>query len=102
MTFYWQRPLCLILIGMIVKYFLLSKCVKFFYTHRGIEAVALDYIRRDNFGPIISKGIHWVLIAISFTTLGGLYYFIYNDIGIANAIQNIWSIKHVETENTLM
>lgn len=60
---------------------------------RGLEAVVVDYIRPILFGHTIPKIAHGLLILLSATTLGGLFYFIYHDIGIANSIRKIWAIK---------
>lgn len=61
--------------------------------HWGLEACVTDYVRPVIFGEFIPKASHVLLLAISATTLGGLLYFIYTDIGIANAIRKLWAIK---------
>lgn len=61
--------------------------------HWGLEACVTDYIRPVIFGEAIPKISHGLLILVSATTLGGLLYFIYTDIGIANAIRKLWAIK---------
>lgn len=60
---------------------------------RGMEAVLLDYVRADNFGQTITKSLHWILLAITGATLSGLFYFIYNDIGLTKSIRKIWMLK---------
>lgn len=61
--------------------------------HWGLEACVTDYIRPVIFGELVAKSGHVLLLIISATTLGGLLYFIYTDIGIANAIRKLWAIK---------
>jgi len=38
------------------------------------------------------------LIVISVATLGGLFYFIQNDVGLANGIKRFWAIKGKDAE----
>lgn len=61
--------------------------------YRGIEAVVVDYIRPIIFGDVIPKVAQGLWLLISIATLGGLFYFIYTDIGIAKSIRKLWSIK---------
>lgn len=61
--------------------------------HWGLEACVTDYVRPVIFGEFIPKVAHILLLAVSAATLGGLLYFIYTDIGIANAIRKLWAIK---------
>lgn len=61
--------------------------------HWGLEACVTDYVRPVIFGETIPKISHGLLLLVSATTLGGLLYFIYTDIGIANAIRKLWAIK---------
>lgn len=59
----------------------------------GLEAIVTDYVRPIMFGTAVPKIAHGVLLVVSAATLGGLFYFIHNDIGIANTIRKIWSTK---------
>ncbi|KXJ71783.1 succinate dehydrogenase [ubiquinone] cytochrome b small subunit, mitochondrial [Aedes albopictus] len=59
----------------------------------GLEAIVTDYVRPILFGAAVPKICHGLLLVISAATLGGLFYFIHNDIGIANTIRKIWSTK---------
>jgi len=52
------------------------------HTHWGLEAIVTDYIRPIIFGNMVPKVAHGLLIGLSAITLAGLFYFIYNDIGI--------------------
>lgn len=61
--------------------------------HWGLEACVTDYIRAAIFGSTIPKLAHILLLAVSATTLAGLLYFIYTDIGIGNAIRKLWAVK---------
>lgn len=63
------------------------------HAHLGLEAIIVDYVRPNILGPVIPKIVHALLILISLATLGGLYYFIYNDIGIGKAFRKLWAIK---------
>lgn len=60
---------------------------------RGLEAIVTDYVRPILFGAAVPKIAHGLLLVVSAATLGGLFYFIHNDIGIANTIRKIWSTK---------
>lgn len=59
----------------------------------GLEAVVTDYVRAAIFGDVIPKIAHGLLILLTASTLGGLFYFIYNDIGIGNGVRKLWGIK---------
>lgn len=59
----------------------------------GLEAIVTDYVRPIMFGAAVPKIAHGLLLVVSAATLGGLFYFIHNDIGIANTIRKIWSTK---------
>lgn len=63
------------------------------HQHWGLEAIVTDYVRPIMFGSTIPKVAHGVLLLFSAATLGGLFYFIYNDIGIVNSIKKLWAIK---------
>lgn len=52
-----------------------------------------DYIRPIIFGSVVPKVAHVALLLFSVATLGGLFYLIYNDIGIAKSVKKIWAIK---------
>ncbi|XP_026332938.1 succinate dehydrogenase [ubiquinone] cytochrome b small subunit, mitochondrial isoform X1 [Hyposmocoma kahamanoa] len=62
----------------------------------GLEAVAVDYVRESIFGKIIPKIAIALVYLIHIATLGGLFYIISHDIGIANTIRQLWSIKSVK------
>jgi succinate dehydrogenase (ubiquinone) membrane anchor subunit len=63
---------------------------------RGLEAIVIDYVRPIVFGNAIPKIALGLLYLMSVGCLGGLFYFIYHDIGIVNTIKRIWGIgaKH--------
>ncbi|XP_055903519.1 succinate dehydrogenase [ubiquinone] cytochrome b small subunit, mitochondrial [Eupeodes corollae] len=63
------------------------------HQHWGLEAMVIDYVRPVIFGNVVPKVAQGALFLISAATLGGLFYFIYNDIGIAKAVKQLWSIK---------
>lgn len=64
-----------------------------FHAYWGLDSIVTDYIRPKIFGPIVPKVSHALLFALLASTLGGLFYFIYNDIGIGNALHKLWAIK---------
>uniref|UniRef100_A0A182NFY7 Succinate dehydrogenase [ubiquinone] cytochrome b small subunit n=1 Tax=Anopheles dirus TaxID=7168 RepID=A0A182NFY7_9DIPT len=66
------------------------------HQHWGLEAMVTDYVRAILFGRIVPKLAHGLLIALSAVTLGGLFYFNYNDIGIAGVVRKIWNTKAKE------
>ncbi|KAG6441984.1 succinate dehydrogenase [ubiquinone] cytochrome b small subunit, mitochondrial isoform X2 [Manduca sexta] len=59
----------------------------------GLEAIAVDYVRASLFGPVIPKIAIGLVYLLSFATLGGLFYIITHDIGLANSIRQFWSVK---------
>ncbi|XP_047512230.1 succinate dehydrogenase [ubiquinone] cytochrome b small subunit, mitochondrial isoform X2 [Pieris napi] len=59
----------------------------------GLEAIAVDYVRASIFGPIIPKIAIALVYLISIATLGGLFYLISNDVGLSNAIRQLWGVK---------
>ncbi|XP_018794013.1 PREDICTED: succinate dehydrogenase [ubiquinone] cytochrome b small subunit, mitochondrial isoform X1 [Bactrocera latifrons] len=63
------------------------------HSHWGVEAIITDYARPQVVGPLLPKVAHGALILLSIATLGGLFYIIQNDVGIANSIKQIWKIK---------
>lgn len=54
-----------------------------------------DYVRPSVVGNVLPKVAHASLILISMATLGGLFYMIYNDIGIAKSVKKLWAVKAV-------
>lgn len=52
-----------------------------------------DYVRPIVVGNVMPKVAHAALLLFSVATLGGLFYLIYNDIGIAKSVKKIWAIK---------
>ncbi|XP_023176139.1 succinate dehydrogenase [ubiquinone] cytochrome b small subunit, mitochondrial [Drosophila hydei] len=63
------------------------------HTHWGVEAMVVDYMRPSVVGNILPKVSHIALIIMSVATLGGLFYYIKNDVGLANGIKRFWAIK---------
>ncbi|XP_059047834.1 succinate dehydrogenase [ubiquinone] cytochrome b small subunit, mitochondrial isoform X2 [Achroia grisella] len=59
----------------------------------GLEAIVVDYVRASIFGPVIPKIAIGLVYLISIATLGGLFYVISHDIGIANSFRQLWAIK---------
>ncbi|XP_050664042.1 succinate dehydrogenase [ubiquinone] cytochrome b small subunit, mitochondrial [Leptidea sinapis] len=59
----------------------------------GLEAIAVDYVRASIFGPILPKIAIGLVYLISIATLGGLFYIITHDVGLANAIKQLWAVK---------
>lgn len=66
------------------------------HAHWGLEAIVVDYVRPILVGNVVPKLAHALLIVFSAVTLGGLVYFIQNDVGIGRAVRKIWAIKHTE------
>lgn len=56
------------------------------HVHWGLEAIVVDYVRPKIFGPVIPKLAIGLTYLLSILTLAGLYYFNYNDVGLAQAI----------------
>ncbi|XP_017873710.1 PREDICTED: succinate dehydrogenase [ubiquinone] cytochrome b small subunit, mitochondrial [Drosophila arizonae] len=67
------------------------------HTHWGVEAMVVDYLRPSVVGNVVPKVAHIALILMSVAALGGLFYFIKNDIGLANGIKRFWAIKGKDT-----
>lgn len=63
------------------------------HAHWGLEAIVVDYVRPILVGNVVPKVAHFALIAFSAATLGGLVYFIQNDVGIGNAVRQLWAIR---------
>lgn len=63
------------------------------HSHWGLEAIVTDYVRAVLFGSLVPKLAHGLLILFSAATLAGLFYFIYNDIGLGKAVRKIWAVK---------
>ncbi|XP_037897609.1 succinate dehydrogenase [ubiquinone] cytochrome b small subunit, mitochondrial-like [Glossina fuscipes] len=57
------------------------------HSHWGIEATITDYVRPAIVGNVLPKVSHASLLLLSMATLGGLFYLIYNDIGIAKSVK---------------
>jgi len=60
--------------------------------------MVVDYMRPSVVGTVLPKVAHIALIVISVATLGGLFYFIQNDVGLANGIKRFWAIKGKDAE----
>lgn len=54
-----------------------------------------DYLRPSVVGNVVPKAAHGSLLLLSMATLGGLFYLIYNDIGIAKSVKKLWTVKGV-------
>lgn len=63
------------------------------HAHWGLEAIVIDYVRPVLFGSFIPKIAPLLVVAYSAALLGGLLYFIYTDIGIAQTVRKFWAIK---------
>jgi len=83
-------PLAFIFPSAILDYLLAFSIT--IHSHWGIEAIVLDYVRPSIFGPVIPKISIAAVYALSALTLGGLFYFIYTDVGIVNAIKMLWKL----------
>ncbi|XP_068619433.1 succinate dehydrogenase [ubiquinone] cytochrome b small subunit, mitochondrial [Battus philenor] len=59
----------------------------------GLEAIAVDYVRASIFGPVIPKIAIGLVYLLSIATLGGLFYIISHDIGIANSVRRLWAVR---------
>ena len=68
------------------------------HQHWGLEAMVVDYIRPSVLGPLLPKVAHFSLYLFSVAVTGGLFYLIYNDIGIAESIKKLWSVKGAAKE----
>jgi len=62
------------------------------HSHWGIEAIVVDYVRESVFGSVIPKIGVALVYALSAMTLGGLCYFTYTDVGLANAVRMLWKL----------
>jgi succinate dehydrogenase (ubiquinone) membrane anchor subunit len=62
------------------------------HSHWGIEAIVVDYVRPSVFGETIPKIAVAAVYGLSALTLGGLFYFVYADVGIVNAIKMLWKL----------
>ncbi|CAG7835749.1 unnamed protein product [Allacma fusca] len=62
------------------------------HSHWGIEAIVVDYVRPSMFGEVIPKIAIALVYGLSTLTLGGLFYFVYADVGIVNAIKLLWKV----------
>ncbi|KAK5648530.1 hypothetical protein RI129_003422 [Pyrocoelia pectoralis] len=63
------------------------------HLHWGMESIAQDYARPLVVGPIISKVALYTVYVLTVTTLGGLLFFNYTDIGIGKFVRAFWSLK---------
>ncbi|XP_017845276.1 succinate dehydrogenase [ubiquinone] cytochrome b small subunit, mitochondrial [Drosophila busckii] len=66
------------------------------HNYWGIEALVVDYMRPSVVGNVLPKLAHGALILISMAALGGLFYYIKNDVGLVNGIKRFWAIKGSE------
>lgn len=58
--------------------------------------MVVDYLRPSVVGNILPKVAHYSLILMSIACLGGLFYIIKNDVGLANGIKRFWAIGSSE------
>ncbi|XP_013194273.2 succinate dehydrogenase [ubiquinone] cytochrome b small subunit, mitochondrial [Amyelois transitella] len=59
----------------------------------GLEAIAVDYARASVVGPVLAKLAVILVYLVSIATLGGLFYVIGHDVGIAGTVRQLWSVK---------
>ncbi|XP_003741116.1 succinate dehydrogenase [ubiquinone] cytochrome b small subunit, mitochondrial [Galendromus occidentalis] len=62
------------------------------HIHWGMEAIAVDYVRARVVGSVLPKLAMGAVYGLSFATLGGLMYFNFTDVGLANAILMFWKL----------
>lgn len=62
----------------------------------GFESIVKDYVRVILFGSVIPKICHCLLALVMMVTLSGLFYLIFDDIGIAQTIRRLWAIKSTD------
>ncbi|XP_050362027.1 succinate dehydrogenase [ubiquinone] cytochrome b small subunit, mitochondrial-like [Nymphalis io] len=60
------------------------------HTYWGMEAVMVEYVRVLLFGPLIPKIAIGFVYGMTVLMLGGLFYLIFNDIGLCRAFWRIW------------
>ncbi|XP_059047827.1 succinate dehydrogenase [ubiquinone] cytochrome b small subunit, mitochondrial isoform X1 [Achroia grisella] len=56
----------------------------------GLEAIVLEYLRVLVVGPVVPKIAMGMVYLITAVTMGGLFYLIFNDIGMCRAFWRIW------------
>ncbi|CAK1583977.1 unnamed protein product [Parnassius mnemosyne] len=59
----------------------------------GLEAIAVDYVRASIFGSVIPKIAIGLVYLLSIATLGGLFYIISHDVGLANTVRQFWAVR---------
>lgn len=64
---------------------------------RGLKSVVTDYIRPVVFGKVVPPIAQGLLLAVTLLTAAGLFQFIQNDIGIAQAVKRMWAIKGADS-----
>nr|WDE17738.1 mitochondrial succinate dehydrogenase cytochrome b small subunit [Neoseiulus barkeri] len=62
------------------------------HIHWGMEAIAVDYVRARVVGNLLPKVAMGTVYALSFATLGGLMYFNFTDVGLANCVRMFWKL----------
>ncbi|XP_015925357.1 succinate dehydrogenase [ubiquinone] cytochrome b small subunit 2 [Parasteatoda tepidariorum] len=62
------------------------------HVHWGVEAIAVDYLRPSVVGATLAKASVLGVYALSVITLGGLFYFNYNDVGLCQAMRMLWKL----------
>ena len=65
----------------------------------GLKSVVTDYIRPVVFGKVLPPIAQGLLLAVTLLTAAGLFQFIQNDIGLANAVKRMWAIKGVDSSS---
>ncbi|KAG1674538.1 Succinate dehydrogenase [ubiquinone] cytochrome b small subunit, mitochondrial [Nymphon striatum] len=83
-------PLSIIAPNPVLDYTVVAMIVV--HAHWGLEAIAVDYVRKDTFGPVIPKIAYMGVYALSIIAMGGLFYFNYNDVGFGNAVRMLWKL----------
>uniref|UniRef100_A0A1Y1LUH6 Succinate dehydrogenase [ubiquinone] cytochrome b small subunit n=1 Tax=Photinus pyralis TaxID=7054 RepID=A0A1Y1LUH6_PHOPY len=63
------------------------------HLHWGMEAIAQDYCRPILVGNAVSKVALLAVYVLTTTTLGGLLFFNYSDIGIGKFVRAVWALQ---------
>ncbi|XP_075982688.1 succinate dehydrogenase, subunit D isoform X1 [Anticarsia gemmatalis] len=60
------------------------------HTFWGLEAIVVEYLRVLVVGPVVPKVAMTVVYVLTVNLLGGLFYLIFNDIGLCRGYWRIW------------
>ena len=71
--------------------YLLAVCLTV-HSHWGMESIVVDYLRPAVVGNAVSKASVGSVYVLSMLTLGALFYFIYTDVGLINAVKLLWKV----------